>query len=453
MQDERAPRWPADNDPGLQRVRPKENTSFLLNPHKGCATFQQFNGEPLSAWRGESEEKFDFDEYYLPSSVAYFRWYWRQFQPEPDRFDWTMVEAALAGAHRCGQTLQVRLMPHGHNEQTALPQWYQERYPTVPGTYKPYPYTAAVYDGPEFQEQWGNVIWEFGRRFDGHPDLESVDMSFIGPWGEGAGDCSQEAIDRMIDIYRQAHPKTPLVAMLKHKRVDGRAGEGWRVDGLGELGLYKGPDIPGYVTWNHMYDWYPRIVQQRGASEVWKVGPVVFETIKVPSCWYKAGWDLDFVIQQALKYHGSVFMPKSAPLPKPWREKLLKFCNDLGYRFVLRQICCRRSLPRKGTFTFSCWIENVGVAPIYHPYHFALRLSQHGRHYVYRSPSNVLEWLPGDAWLEEKFPLPDWIGTGRVEISAALVHPETGQARVRFANEGLAEDGWLPLASVEIVEE
>jgi hypothetical protein len=33
-----------------------------------------------------------------------------------------------------------------------------------------------------------------------------------------------------------------------------------------------------------------------------------------------------------------------------------------------------------------------------------------------------------------------------------LVHPDTAHPRVRFANEGAADDGWLPLATVEIVQ-
>jgi len=38
-----------------KRIRPKEFTGFLLNPHKGCATFQRFNGDPLSEGKTWSE--------------------------------------------------------------------------------------------------------------------------------------------------------------------------------------------------------------------------------------------------------------------------------------------------------------------------------------------------------------------------------------------------------------
>ena len=31
----------------IQRVRPRESKECILNPHKGTATFQRFNGDPL----------------------------------------------------------------------------------------------------------------------------------------------------------------------------------------------------------------------------------------------------------------------------------------------------------------------------------------------------------------------------------------------------------------------
>ena len=454
MAKKHAPRWPADNSENILRIRPKEKADFLLNPHKGCTTYRCVSGEFVTRETGDVFHKrtdLDFDTHYLPSAVAYFRWYWREFQPEPNRFDWSIVDAAMERAAAHGQTLEVRLMPHAADPKGDLPQWYLDRYPTRPGTYKPQPYTAAVYDGPEYYEQWGNVIREFGARYDGHPNLESVDISFIGPWGEGAGDCSWEGINRMIDVYRAAHPKTPLVAMLKHKRSDGRKGEGWRVDGMGDLGIYPGPEIPGYEAWNHMYDWYPRMIHERGAADVWKLGPVAFESIVTPQGWYEQGWDIDFIIQQHLKYHGTLFMPKSQPLPVAWREKLLKMCNDMGYRFVLRQYSGQRKLPRGQAMPITCWIENVGVAPIYHEYQFALRFAQGDKTFIYRSSADPRNWIPGDAWLSESVTFPEGFQPGRVEISAALIQPTTGRARVRLANHGLQDDGWLALGAMEIV--
>lgn len=445
-----------------KRYRPTESREFLLNPHKGCATFQRFNGDPLFAgkrWSESGPTEFppaerEVAEHYLPCTVAYCRWFWDLLQPEPNRFDWTPVEMALKTAHERGQTLQVRLMPHGSHGQPQLPEWYQERYPTVSGAKKSRSYIAAVYDGPEFIDQWGNVILEFGERFDDHPALESVDMSYIGPWGEGAGDCSEEAIDRITGIYKKAHPGTPLVAMISgYKMKSGiRAGAGWRCDCFGDLKIWFDPDSSEQYQWNHMYDCYPREVCECEAQDVWRTAPVVFETCSVPMTWYENDYDIDFIFQQGLKYHGSVFMPKSTALPEAWMPVLRDFCNDIGYRFVIRQFQSNSRVKRGSSLEYGCWIENVGVAPIYHPYTFALRLTQGNRSHIFESAANILEWLPGDVFVHEMVSIPDCFEPGEVMLHAGLIDPATGLPRVRFAVEESDEDGWVALDTFRLME-
>ena len=77
-----------------------------------------------------------------------------------------------------------------------------------------------------------------------------------------------------------------------------------------------------------------------------------------------------------------------------------------------------------------------------------MSLSRFGHTPTVTSPRCAL-WS-SSIWVRD-WPMPQWLQSGRAEISAALVKPETDQARVRFANEGLADDGWLPLGAVEIV--
>ena len=445
-----------------KRCRPTESKEFLLNPHKGCVTFQSFNGDPLfpgKTWSESGPTEFppaerDVAEHYLPCTVAYCRWFWDLIQPEPNRFDWACVEKALETAHERSQTLQVRLMPHGSHGQPQLPEWYQERYPTLPGTKKSRPYVAAVYDGPEFIDQWGNVILEFGERFDGHPDLESVDMAYIGPWGEGAGDCSEEAIDRITEIYEEAHSRTPLVAMVSGYKMKAgiRAGAGWRCDCFGDLGIWFNPDSPERHQWNHMYDCYPRELCECEGQDAWRTAPVVFETCGVPMTWYEKGFDIDFILQQGLKYHGTVFMPKSTALPEEWIPCLRDFCNNLGYRFVIRQFQFDGRVKVGSSLEYGCWIENVGVAPIYRPYTFALRLTQGTRSYIFESSANVLEWLPGDVFVHEEVSVPDFFEPGSIMLHAGLVDSTTGLPRVRFAVEESDDEGWVALDTFRLME-
>ena len=344
-------------------------------------------------------------------------------------------------------------MPHGSHGQPQLPKWYQDRYPTGEGTKKQRTYITAVYDSPEYIDQWGNVIRSFAERFDGHPDLESVDMAYIGPWGEGAGECSNQTIERMTGIYREAHPKTPTIAMITgYKMTAGiRAGAGWRCDCYGDLGMRLTPELrAANDQWNHMHDAYAQAVCECGARDAWRTAPVVLETCGVPMTWYEREFDLDFILQQGLKYHASVFMPKSSALPKAWMPRLEGFCNDLGYRFMLRQFQSDARVPPGSKLEYGCWIESVGVAPIYRQYAFALRFTQERRSAIVPSSANTLDWLPGDAYVHETVDIPDGFEPGPVEIHAGLIDPGTQEPRVRFAVEESKPDGWVPLHTVEL---
>jgi hypothetical protein len=42
------------------------------------------------------------------------------------------------------------------------------------------------------------------------------------------------------------------------------------------------------------------------------------------------------------------------------------------------------------------------------------------------------------------------VQTGEAEVSMGLVHPDSGEAAVRFAVEEAEEDGWVPLGSVVV---
>jgi hypothetical protein len=436
-------------------------TSPLPNPHKGFCTFQRFNGDPLypgESWSEEGPTEFpervcEVAEGYLPTTVAYCRWFWETVEPEEGRFDFTVVERALETARERGQTLHVRLMPTGAESQRHAPGWFLEKYPTQVSRRFPEPYRVPVYDSPEFIDRWGRVVSEFGSRFDRDPTLDCVDMSFLGAWGEGDGACSNEAVDRMTSIYAAAHPVTPRVAMIgAYKMTAGiRTGSGWRCDSCDDLGLWADRNGPRSQWWNHLYDAYPQALVECGAQTAWQTAPVVFETGEVLLTDYRLGFDIDFVIRQNLKYHGSVFSPKSTRLPEPWLEKLRRFANDLGYRFVLRQItfaavvdCAARR------FEYTCWIENVGVAPIYYSYLFALKFTQGNRSFVHKSPADVTKWLPGDAFLRETIELPPSFGPGMVVLHAALIHPQTHEPRVAFASEGKRDEGWLRLDTLEL---
>jgi len=445
------------------RARPTESHEYFRNPHKGCATFQHFEGDPLfegTSWSEEGPTTFPQREHpsvtpgYLPSPVAYCRWFWTVFQPAKNRFDWTVIDRALETARQRGQTLQVRLMPYGSSRQPQVPEWYADVAPLKTETIKGRSQAVPDHSGDDFYQWWGNVVREFAARYDGHPDLESFDLAHIGPWGEGAAECSDRAKKRMAELYVSAFRKTPVLAMVAQIQYGTDLGTGWRCDCFGDF-RERGNDItPHRLAWNHTMDAYPRLVCEGDAQEAWKNGPVVFETCGVPMGWHlqkQLIYDLDFNLRQGLKYHGSVFMPKSTALPEPWTQPLLDFCKRLGYRFVLRQLEYPLTVRRGQRFEYTMWIENVGVAPLYHDrYRVALSITQNEHRHVFPIDRDMTSWLPGDVWLREVVELPSSFKPGTAMLHAAIVNTRTNSPGIRFAVAEQDEAGWVSLDKIHI---
>jgi len=216
---------------------------------------------------------------------------------------------------------------------------------------------------------------------------------------------------------------------------------GWRADCFGDVNMSGGwgnvskegpPAAADPLSWNHMYDYYPMHILKAKGQDAWRTKPVIFESCWVPRTWFRNKFPIDWLIQQGLKYHMSVFMPKSSPIPPEWTEKFNEFIKRMGYRLVLRQMMTPAKVKRGGSFWYYIWIENIGVAPPYRRYRLAFRLRQGEVSELIVSPSDVTRWLPGDIWLDEKRPLPPSLKPGKVDVDVALIDENSSEPRVNF---------------------
>ena len=100
------------------------------------------------------------------------------------------------------------------------------------------------------------MIRAIGARYDGHPDLELVDISIVGAWGEGAGSeqLSEPVREALSDAYVESFQKTPLAIQPTDEKTVGytqsKTPVGWRVDCLGDMGGFSD-------KWCHMLDYLP----------------------------------------------------------------------------------------------------------------------------------------------------------------------------------------------------
>jgi hypothetical protein len=231
-------------------ARPKEIDDVLTNPGIGFMTFQRFNGDALNEgtrwtegfpiayqeFKGSLKNKNHPD-----TAMAYFRVYWRYIEPERGKFAWEQFDNALKTAHSRGQTLMIRIAPYGSSgtQKDDVPDWYRQIMGDEKGKMPDQKWRTDPED-PRYAKAFGDMIRAFGKRYDGHPGMESVDLSIVGAWGEGSGsaELTQKTREALVDAYLEAFQKTPLVMLLTDAKTNSygisKKPVGWRVDCLGD---------------------------------------------------------------------------------------------------------------------------------------------------------------------------------------------------------------------------
>jgi hypothetical protein len=434
-------------------VRPVESHEILVNPDMGIQTFQRYNGDSLNAgvkWSEEGPvsplippaEKPDFPQ----SSVAYCRWFWETLEPEQGKIRWEIVDLALAEARRHGQRLMIRLMPYDLRH--PLPKWYREsgaRRANLDSS-KDGSIWQPDFSDPQYLKYWGALVTEAGSRYDGHPDLDSVDISTVGYWGEGWSDYMPafHVQKDLIDVYLKAFHKTRLMMNFDEPEAlqyGTSHGAGWRFDCLGDM---KKP-------WSEMLDQYPEEIAETGIQDAWKTAPVSMETCWVPETWFQFGWDAKYILSEALRWHVSTLNVKSTAIPKQWKPEFEDFQRKMGYRLVLRRAEWQKQVQAGESLHLKTWWVNEGVAPVYRRFVLAFRLSSPGHSVVIQTDADVRKWMPGD---DEVFEDPVFasedLPAGDYEVSVAILNPIPPQPSIRLGIEGRGEDGWYALGKISV---
>ena len=439
-------------------LRPKEIDSVLVNPGMGIETFQRFNGDALNPGLGWSEAgpvsklppatgAVDFPA----SSISYCRWFWETFEPEQGKVRWEIVDEALRQAHAHHQALAIRLMPY--DQEHPLPEWYQKsgaRRANQP-TDKDGKIWQPDFADPLYLKYWGAVVAEAGRRYDGHPDLDSVDISSVGYWGEGWSPYMPafEVQKKLVDIWLEAFPRTPLLMNFDEEKALAYGtghGAGWRLDCWGDMRTSS--DDPYFPA--EMLDIYPQQIVRAGIQNIWQRSPVSLETCGVVGSWKKEGYDQGYILAQALRWHVSSVNIKSSAIPPEWKGAFDEFQKQMGYRFILRRLEYPKVVSPGTMQAIHMWWLNAGVAPVYRPYDLVLELHSDAGSADVKVPVDVRKWLPGDAVYDGSIYIPETMKAGSYRLRVALLDPRTGQPAIKLAIEGLEADGWYDLAPVEV---
>ncbi len=449
----------------LVTVVPAETYELLANPGMGWQTFHTTSKEDsnLPPW--------------LPSTVAYIRWGWKELEPDPGVLNFRQIDEAIHKCRLAGQKLAFRVMccspsptePYHPAWLSSLPKGvalcdYQGR--TVP---------VANLNNPEVLKRHLDFLKRLGDRYNAHPYVDHVDIGSVGWWGEWhmcESACSLPPVaDRIkvIDAYLTYFSSTPLLMLVAGEdclAYAARRGAGWRADCLGDLGMFTS-------RWSHMRHGYPEMLAQARAADCWKDAPVAFESCGDLRDWVRRGYSLRYIFNYALALHATYLNNKSAPLPQEAavRLEIERFLRRLGYRFVLKELVHPLQLTRGREFVLRMKWQNVGSAPCYKPYRIAYRLSSADgtASFVLRGNIQVHRWLPG--WVAvfspeffasppdlpngdissavERLVCPEGLPAGHYRLSLAIVGDDN-IPQVRLAIAGKTPDNWYMVGEVDV---
>jgi hypothetical protein len=441
----------AEITPRTVKVQPQETEALFANPGMGWQTFHRFADE-------------DRNLAGLPSGSAYFRFYWREIEPQDGQIDFARFDELLAHARRAGQKLAFRIMCTGSGQYMDVPSWLRDQgCKGIEFTYGGRRHWVPDFADPLFQQAHLRLIRELGARYDGHPDMDLLDIGSVGLWGEWHMS-GTEAVETgkpvplpsleirhaLIDAWRSAFPKTSKVILIGSEEGMARAtrdGYGWRADCLGDMGGFS-------KTWNHMDNFYLQQLEKTRAQEAWKRAPVAFESCWDMRKWKQEGWDIAYVFDYALRCHASYMNNKSAPIPDGARPEVERFLRKLGYRLVLRSIEHAREVAAGSDLPVRMNWENVGVAPPYRDYRVAFRLS--GKRpgptesVLCANGPTIQGWLPGPHSVELAGSVPSSLPPGRYTLDVGVLHPVERTPEVRLAITARNAEGWYSVSEVDV---
>lgn len=449
-------------------VTPETTDEVLANPGMGWETFHRTSKQDksLPSW--------------IPSTVHYARWGWGELEPQPGTINHVFLDKILSETHSAGQKLAFRVMCCSTSKGLPYhPKWLKDvGGKEIIADYEGHgPLPIPDMDDPVVLKTHLDFIKRLGERYDGHPDIDHVDLGSVGWWGEwhlsGSKSCKLPTLEnrmRVVDAYLAAFKKSPLLMLIGGKECLACAahrGTGWRADCLGDMGGFS-------RSWNHMRKGYPVWIAESGIQDTWKTAPVAWETCWDMRKWINERWSLRFIFNYALACHASYINNKSAPLSadENVRPEVERFLRRLGYRLVLTELKHPAQVQAGAKLELAMKWQNTGSAPCYRPYRVAYRLSnESGYNKVLVSTVTVNRWMPGsiEVFTEEFFKepkdlplgevntvkdavlLPKDLGAGTYNLSIGIVEPSTGLLVVRLGIIGRSDDGWYPLSKVAVM--
>ena len=425
----------------VRRVTFRETDTLFANPGAG---WMSQNRSP----KGEPR---------FPCSVVYIRFNWADTEPAEGQYDWTLIDDVIAAWKPRGAAVSMRVMTcsaHSAGYYTS-PKWLFDagckgfEYevgggdPTSGGTR--ITRIEPDYADPLYLAKHGAFIQALGKRYDGHPGVEFLDIGSYGNWGEWhtKHPAPEDVRRRIVDLYLNAFKKTPLVFMSDDAAVLPYAlehGAGFRRDGVGS-------------PW-HEQNWIgsKKYAAVSRMADTWKTAPVVFEWFGDYAYLKSRGWSFDAAVDFMLNNHVAMINDNIGRFPPEALPQLQKLARLAGYRFVLRELAHPPTVTRGTSFSLNMKWANVGVGKLYRPFKLHLSLLDAAGQQAFdtEAKADPRDWLPGERDVAETVQLPVALKPGDYALAVTLADASGQRPPLRLAIDAPEQAGRYSVSTVKV---
>ena len=438
----------------------EDDRTVLKNPHKGWFWHYVDNGFFRPQYRAEHDPQDRLSDF--PGlNHLYLRYDWGDIEKVEGCPDWTEVDRIMDDWGPYGYKFSMRICAY-------------EASPSNPFATPEYVYKAGArgfllrngclepdYADPIFLEKLEGFLAQAGKKFNGDPRMEMIDIGTYGTWGEGHTGFGTnrvypaEVICKHIDLHKRYFPDIPLLLN------DDHVNSAWLGRSETEnirLIQYARTMNLGLQDDSVCVDAYSRA---NGYSSLrtpwlfdcfWRDAPIALEFEHyhmVPPAHFKQGLPFLEAMRQThctfAGFHG---------YPRPWLEHepyFTEYCaNRLGYWYFLNGY----ELPfvKNGVNnTLRLWFENRGFAPAYRDYTLRVKLcGENASDYTESFCAGNCAWLPGQPQYVALSIRPTTLKAGCYRLLVGLFE---GDVPVQIAfDPARKESGYCHIGDVAVIE-
>lgn len=370
-----------------------DTKEVVINPDMGIFSYYlDAVGTGYDVLRGPDDNYEDLEGL----SVIYVRTFWSTCNPAEDVYDFSQIDALIQRAKKLNRQISFRFTSFEGQEYVA-PKWVYDKgieyykwdysFSTAANYAHPQEgdcwYYAPNYDDPKLLEYERKFFEEFGRRYDGHPQIAGVEMG-IGLWGEGhmgsrLPEYSMESFIARMEMMRECLPNTPLAILNETEKGMGGDAEKWNTvkEKAKELEFgYRNDTYYGNAAAHGAYMW--QVTEAHDAAKFSEWGPVIMELDHYNTIVSKGGFGEDKIgIAASIRAHHADYMGMHGPIRQMYEEcpEFMENCGlNLGYRFIPQRIELPLNVTNDKTYDVNISWKNVGAANSHKDYYPAITL-------------------------------------------------------------------------------